>query len=277
MLTLEERGGFALSIENEKIGCADLPLADFHALRAILIAGGLIDEEVAEFSCRNCEAAITIRPCEGLPLGPFRDAELTDEELDTTLPFDTEHAIDAMRVGAKQASSVVFAARTAREAAPLHAALARKRLQLSRKIVVSMGLVRLGSADDPATVARALRECSDDAFDSVTRVWLASHYPLRLGAIAMCESCGARNDVDAPYEREFEPANSEPPESDARDASDDAGEFPTIDAFSDLAHESFAVHSKNFGEDTVDLRNRRQHTCLRRRRRAAPRLVCSPK
>jgi hypothetical protein len=49
--------------------------------------------------------------------------------------------------------------------------------------------------------------------------------------VALCPKCGARNDVDAPYEREFEPTSSTPQSN--------AEVFPDVDAFDAFARASF--------------------------------------
>jgi hypothetical protein len=97
-----------------------------------------------------------------------------------------------------------------------------------------MGVAALGDERDPKRVANALARCSDDAWDTITDLFLAAHYPPRLFSIALCPSCGARNDVDAPYDREFEP--SESPHARAHDESaiardSNAEVFPTFDEF----------------------------------------------
>jgi hypothetical protein len=113
-----------------------------------------------------------------------------------------------------------------------------------------MGIVALGPETEPARLARALEAADDEAFASVLDVFLATHYPLRLGAPLRCEECGARNDVDAPYEREFAP--SDPPLG-AHPAEDTPASYPTDDELSALAEAHFRERARRFPEDSVDL------------------------
>ena len=205
-----------------------LSLAEFHALRAIATRLGWLDEETIEIHCRNCDAPFEVRPCEGLPLGPFEDRELHDEELDGTLPFDEAHEIPEMRVGKTRATVVRFADVTVAAAEPLHAALARPELRITSEVVRAMGVLALGDEREPKRLARALSGCSEEAFSAVTELFLRAHYPLRLGGLAACPACGARNDVDAPYDREFDVRHA--------DERAPAADFPSFEAFDARAH-----------------------------------------
>lgn len=216
----ETRALFSTDVELREKGRAvevgTLALAEFHALRAIATRLGWLGEEAIEVHCRNCDEPFEVRPCAGLPLGPFADAELDDAELDRTLPLDEAHEISEVRVGKERATALRLADVTVAQAEPLHAALARRELRVTPEVVRAMGVVAMGDVRSPAIIARALSACSDEAFGAVTELFLRAHYPLRLGGVAACPSCGARNDVDAPYDREFdaqhpgERAESEP-------------------------------------------------------------------
>jgi hypothetical protein len=85
----------------------------------------------------------------------------------------------------------------------LHRALAREPFAIDAAVVRAMGVVSLGDERDPGAIATALEGASDDVFDAVAGLFIELHYPLRLFGVIRCESCGARNDVDAPFEREF--------------------------------------------------------------------------
>ena len=61
-------------------------------------------------------------------------------------------------------------------------------------------------------LGKLLAEVDDETWTGVTDFFLAAHYPPRLFAIVTCPDCGARNDVDAPYDREFEPSSEAPDE-----------------------------------------------------------------
>lgn len=258
LFAAEEQGVLALTDladTSTKVTLGSLALGDFHAVRALAMASGVIAEEPVRIPCKNCETTLTVLPCQSMPLGPFRDFELTDAELDTTLPMDTPHEIPPIPVGRASATTVTFATRTAEQAKPLFAALARRELDVDTAFVLAMGITKLGTESSPRAIARALSECDEDAFAAVTDLFLRTHYPLRLGAPIRCDVCGARNDVDAPYEREVEPSSlswgdvagdGPPPEG-------IPAEFPTLDAFSDLARASFEEHVSRFPADTVDL------------------------
>lgn len=138
-------------------------------------------------TCRNCDAELRVKPCAALETGPWLDGELGDAELDATLPFGEPQEILPVPLGrVRTARTATFAPRTVREAAPLHRALAREPLDVDEAFVRDSGLVALGAETDEGRLAEALATCDDDAFVSVTDAFLASHYPLRLGAAAFC-------------------------------------------------------------------------------------------
>jgi Zincin-like metallopeptidase len=108
-------------------------------------------------------------------------------------------------------------------ATPLHRALRSKRFRVSPRIVRAMGIASLGTERDPDRIADALGRCSNDAWDAIAELFLATHYPRRLCSTAPCPRCGARNDVEAPFEREFALACTAPPSN--------AQLFPGFDTF----------------------------------------------
>jgi hypothetical protein len=209
-----------------------LELRDFHALRAIATRLGWLAEEPVDFPCRNCAAPITHRPCAALELGPFVDGELDDPELDATLDVGVAHPIPPVPLaGGAVARDVKLRALTAADAAPLHRALRRRRLVVSERVVHAMGVAALGPLADPRRIAAALARCSEEAWGAIGDLFLRAHYPLRLSSTALCPKCGARNDVDVPYDREFEP--SRPTEQSNEEV------FPDVDAFDARARASF--------------------------------------
>jgi hypothetical protein len=209
----------------------DLALADFHALRAIATHVSWIEEETIDFPCKNCGAAISVAPCAALALGPFVDRELGDPELDRTLDLSTAHAIpDVKLLGGGVARDVRFEAVSVARAAPLHRALAERSLAVTANVVRAMGIASLGSETSAARTARAVSRCSEAAWRTITDLFLDAHYPPRLFAIALCSGCGARNDVDAPYDREFVPWHGEDDLSEIR-ARSNGDVFPTFDDF----------------------------------------------
>jgi hypothetical protein len=226
-----------LTKNGKSVAVGSLPLRDFHVLRAVLARSGILEEELVEISCRNCGEPMKVRPCASLEVGPWADGELDDPELDTTLPLGEPVDIPEIPLGrVRTARTVTFEDRTVDEARPLFAAAARERLAVTAEVVRAMGIVSLGAEKDAAKIASALSECEDEAFLAVGDAFLATHYVLRLGCVAFCEACGARNDVDAPYERESGGGDN------ARDASD--ADFPDFDAF--------AARAKDLAQPMLD-------------------------
>jgi len=200
-----------------------LTLAELHALRAIATHEGWLEEEEVEFECRNCGETLRAKPCASMPIGPFVDAELDDEELDEMLDTSVDHDVPAL------ATKIRFRAITAKDAEPLHRALAHEPLHVTPEVVGAMGIVSLGETRDPRKIARKLQRCDDAAFGELTNLFLRAHYPLRLFSLVICEHCGTRNDVDAPYDREFPPHEDAP-----RHAS---SSFPSFDEFDAMCRE----------------------------------------
>jgi hypothetical protein len=204
-----------------------LALRDFHALRAISTRLGWLSEETIELACRNCGEEVPFAPCAALELGPFVDGELDDPELDRTLDLTRAHPIPP--VGDVRLRDVTVA-----EAAALHRALRRRRLVVSDRVVRAMGIESLGPERDPRRIAGALERCPDAAWGAIGNLFLEAHYPPRLCATLLCPKCGARNDVDAPYDREFDAW-----EGDEEGARSNAASFPDFDAFGERARELF--------------------------------------
>lgn len=194
-----------------------LTLAELHALRAIATHEGWIEEEEVEIACRNCEESLEVKPCAAMPIGPFVDAELDDDELDELLDTSIEHDVPAL------GKKICFRAITAKDAEPLHRALANEPLDVTPDVLSAMGIVSLGETRDLRKIARQLQRCDDRAFGEITNLFLRAHYPLRLFSLVICEHCGTRNDVDAPYDREFPLHEDEPEKPD--------GTFPSFDEF----------------------------------------------
>jgi hypothetical protein len=212
-----------------------LSLGEFHTLRAIATRLGWLDEEPIEIECRNCEQAIEARPCAALPLGPFVDAELIDPEIDVTLDLGDAHPIEPIALPrGRRAETVRLGPVTLAAARPLHGALAKRELRITQAVVRAMGVRELGGERDPAVIARALTRCSDAQFGAVTDLFLAAHYAPRLVGPVVCPTCGSRNDVDAPYDREFEPSEHE--EALSRGGSDET--FPSFDEFDAFVREA---------------------------------------
>jgi hypothetical protein len=214
----------------------DLPLADFHVLRAVLTKAGFVHEDEVSIMCGNCQAEFPVRPCGALEIGPFVDGELDDELLDATAPFDEELDVLPVPIGnGAPATTVVLAARSVRQAEPLHRALAEEALDVTPVVIDAMGIVALGPLRDPQRIADVLTGCDDEAFAGVTDAFLDAYYPMRLGGVAFCPTCKARNDVDAPYEREFAPTSFVGRRHRAHVAGEGLEPLPEFDAFAELA------------------------------------------
>lgn len=227
----------------------DLDLADFHVIRALALKAGLVEEEDVELDCHNCGEEIVVRPCAGIEVGPWKDGELDDPELDRYLavgrdtPIDLATPIPLGRV--RLGHTVTLERRTLKQAMPLLRALAKDPFHLDEGVVTAMGIVAIGPISQPRRLAQALSECSDAAFGAVTDVFLATYYSLRLASDVFCKECKARNTIDAPALREFE---LQPPSLTAESAERaQAGEgadgrvvknapLPKLDDFVDLAH-----------------------------------------
>jgi hypothetical protein len=229
-------GRVAITRDGKKVDAGALVLRDFHVLRAVLARSGVIAEEEIEIACRNCGAAMRVLPCAALEIGPWIDGELDDPELDATLPFGEPVDVPAIPLGrVRTARNVTFAERTVADARPLFAAAAEERLDVTAGVVRAMGIIALGAERDASRIATALAECDDRAFFAVGDAFLATHYVARLGCVVLCEACGARNDVDAPYERESGGGSGR--ESESEGASEGGSELPDFDGFAARARE----------------------------------------
>jgi hypothetical protein len=244
-----------------RVDAGDLALADFHALRAIAAHEGWLAEEEVAVECLNCGAEIRVRPSRAMPLGPFVERALDDPELDARLEPDVAHPIPPIALpggpgaasgDARSAREIVLRSVTVREAEPLHAALAAETFAIDGAVARAMGIVALGGERDPATIGRALDAAIEsDAFDAVARLFDELHYSARLFGVTRCAKCGARNDVDAPFEREFawtaEPrAGAGEGGSGGRSAGARGGEAPFV------RFRAFAARARALAREIVD-------------------------
>ena len=235
--------GDVVILENESALDVDtVSLGDFHALRAISVRLGWLHEKSVEIRCINCEHPLEVSPSASLALGPFEERALSDVELDATLPFGVPHPMPSLFSESSEGvatATVTFRAITLGEARSLHASLGRSELRITKAFVSAMGIDALGRERSPERIAALLRDCSDRAFHAITRLFLMSHYPPRLFAMARCPDCGARNDVDAPYEREFG-FEDESPDSGRESHSNEEKGFASFDIFVARAEELYA-------------------------------------
>ena len=240
VVDLVESGDLAVREGGRPLDVLALELCDFHALRAVATRLGWLEEPPLEIDCHNCGEPLVHRPCAALELGPFLAGELDDPTLDRRLDLSVKHAIPAVHLeGDLEAREVVFVRVDLRGAQPLHRALRRRRFGVSPQVVTAMGIAALGSERDPRRIANALARCSEGSWGAIGNLFLEAHYPPRLSSVALCSKCGARSDVDAPYEREFEPFPSTEP-SNAQDLPQDLGQmFPKLAEFDACARQLF--------------------------------------
>lgn len=227
----------------------ELALRDVHALRALLFHASVLEEEPGQFGCSHCDAPFEVAPSRLLEIGPFRDGELRDPELDAPFAFERDHAIPALvvggvdpgreprRTGARRVRTVRLAERTAAQVLPLWRAAERRELKLTPAVVAAMGVVALGRERRAGPIADALASAPDASWNALVDLWYEAHYSYRLLAEHRCAACGARTDLEVPLMREIAPA----PEDDI--ATEEgreprrprrarrAGEFPDLDAF----------------------------------------------
>lgn len=224
-------GRVTVTKDGTNVALDRLVLRDAHVLRAVLARSGILEEEEIEITCRNCGEKLRVRPCASLEIGPWVDGELGDEELDATLPFGEPVDVPPVPLGrVRTARTVTFEERTFAEAKPLFAAAAKKPFDVTAEWVRAMGIVALGAEKDAAKIAEALATCDDAAFLAVGDAFLATHYPARLGSVVFCDACGARNDVDAPFEREVSGERGlEHEQGHDHEGADDG--FPSFDGF----------------------------------------------
>jgi len=188
-----------------------LVLRDFHVLRAVLARSAVIADDEAVVTCRNCAAPILVRPCGLLEIGPWVDGEADDPELDTTLPFGSPIDVPPLPLGhVRVARTVTFEERTVDQARLLFTAAAQGRLVIDAALVQALGIIALDDERDPEAVARALTRSDEQAFAAVSQAFHDSHYVPRLACVVFCAACRARNDVDAPFERELAPGEPAP-------------------------------------------------------------------
>lgn len=232
VLALFEEGAVAMTKDGAPLDVRELPLADFHVLRAFLIKAGIAGEDEIEIDCHNCGEVLVVRPCSGLETGPWEDGELGDPELDVTAELGVPLAIEPIALGrVRQATTITLAPRTVREAMPMWTALGEDRSAFDERVALGMGLAAIGPVTGAKRLARVLGEPQSEARAAVAETFLAAHYPLRLACDVFCPKCKARNTVDAPADRELE-RPSEPPPA----LGDDAEPLPSLEEFVERAH-----------------------------------------
>jgi len=242
---ITEPGGAAVAL-------AELPLADFHVLRAILRRLGVVEEAEVELCCSNCHERWTVKPCSGLELGPFRDDELDDDELDAPFDFARSYELPCLRPGEEaEVSRLRLSPRTLGQAAPLHAAIRADRpLRITSGFVNGLGIDELDGERDARKIARLLARAPDDAFDALVQLFEDAHYPPRLSVPHTCPSCGVSEWVHVPLAREL---GLEPRAEDEAPAPPDDAQFLSLDAFEELVREEAQAAYRELGLKSIDL------------------------
>ncbi len=227
-----------------------LPLGDLHVLRAIARRLGLVDEPELAIRCSNCHGEFRVKPCSTLELGPFRDAELDDPEVDADFDFSRTHSIPAVRDD-RDESRVRLAPCSVGQARELHRALSRDRpLRVTSRVVRGMGIVELDGETDPRRIARLLAAASDDCFDAVGALFEDAHYPPRLDVPHACPSCGLSEWLSVPLSREL---SLEPSDDAAPPPPPDDRSFMDLDEFEALVREEAASAYADLGVREIDL------------------------
>lgn len=231
---------------NAVVDVHELPLADFHVVRAFLVKAGLVHEDEVEVDCHNCGELLVAHPCQGLETGPWEDGELGDPELDRTAPLGVPLDTPPIRLGrVREARSITLAERTVREALPLWEALAKDPVEIDESFALAMGIVEIGPIHGPARIARVLADDETGAFAAAAAAFLDAHYPLRLACDVFCPKCKAKTTIDAPADRELadiglEDGEAPPATAGQRTAGDEAprehGPLPPLEEFVELAH-----------------------------------------
>jgi hypothetical protein len=230
--------GQLVNVERERGGLVDLrtlPLEDFHVLRTVVLALGLLPEEPVKRLCVNCDEPLTVALSRSVPLGPFLDGELDDEELDEPFAFDEAHVVGAP---GPDAARVTLSRLSVDEAHELWAvASSHDRRRMARRL----GVLRFDDVTDPRRIVRKIDKLDDDHWEALLDLFEAAHYPPRLTALVRCPSCDAESSFRAPRVREF------PELGDATEPlpepADMAG-FPSPDAFFAAMHD----HGKTIAE-----------------------------
>jgi hypothetical protein len=202
-LAILEADGVLTSDDGAHLDVHGMSLRDAHVLRALFAHAGVVDEEPAELPCENCGEVFRIAPSTLLEIAPFVDGELDDPELDAPFQYDKPHLIPPIRVGAEVARSIRIAPRSVEEALPLWRTEDARSFRITPALVIAMGITALGRERRASAIADALMKASAAAYQRVADWLYDAHYSARLVAVHRCASCGARNDLDVPWVREF--------------------------------------------------------------------------
>jgi hypothetical protein len=196
-------GDIVVSVDGQPLDPDRLDVRDFHVIRAVCTARGVLGEPELERPCLNCGVPLRARPSEHLELGPYLDGELGDPELDGAFPYGEPQEIPEVAVSRGEAREICLGPVEVGEAAALFRAAEARELRLTGAAVRGLGITHLGDETHPGRIARALSRCSDEAWAAIADLVNRAHYPGRLAGWVRCEPCGARNRFEAPAVREF--------------------------------------------------------------------------
>ena len=140
-----------------------------------------------------------MQPCATLELGPYRDGELDDPELDAAFDFEVVRPLPVSEI-----ARVHFNPLSVGDAEPLHVALAKPgALTLTGKLIKAMGVAEVDGGDRPSRIGRRLMQ-------RFRRSFRRARQSVRGGALSAAADdassvprCGASAWVDTPALREF--------------------------------------------------------------------------
>jgi predicted Zn-dependent protease with MMP-like domain len=191
---------------------------------------GRIPESPVTIECDNCGGSFSLRPSATFEVGPYRDGELDDPELDAPVDFDTHHRVAGLD------GEIRLAPVRVGDVAPLYRALAASE-QIDAELLDAMGVV--------ATAAPA--ELDAEALEVLGELFEQAHYPPRLTTPHRCPDCSQTVWIGAPALREFTVL-------DERVQSARGGEaFPDADAFERLVRDTADEAYERIGVRNVDL------------------------
>jgi hypothetical protein len=177
------------------VSVLELPLAAFHTLRVILRRLGRVPEDEILERCGNCQQDTTLRPSSTLELGPYRNGELDDPDLDAFFNFRGVNTLASL-------GGVRLEPRSVRQALPFYEALdAGSPLAIDPALIRAMGVVSLGELTSPELIAERVAESPEDALEDLADLFEEAHYPRRLTTPHRCPECGATLWCPAPTER----------------------------------------------------------------------------
>lgn len=197
--------GVLCSENGKPLDVMGLSLRDANVLRAFLGWAGITGEIEEQYSCLNCKKTLVTSPDSLLQIAPFIDGELGDRELDAPFAFDAWHPIPPLRAGKSVARRIRFSDRRVEEAWPLWIGLAQSKdlPALTPAMVLAMGIRAMDREHRLSAMTDALCNATPLAWNAIVNLFLEAHYSRRLIGIYRCGECGAKNEIELPWAREF--------------------------------------------------------------------------